>query len=120
MVNGHKISRSDSLTRIIIGKLYQWGIRFGFLLAIRDVDCDFRLIRKAKMDAIRLVSNGGSVCVELVRRLQNVGSVFAEVPVHHYRRVYGHSQFFTFRRVGAALLALSRLWFLLVLLRRAR
>lgn len=120
VVNGYKIRRNDSLTRVIIGKLYQWGITIGFLLKIRDVDCDFRLIRKAKIDAIRLISNGGSVCVELSRRLQNAGAVFREVPVHHYNRVYGSSQFFTLRQVSTTLFALIVLWFRLVLLRQTK
>lgn len=120
VVNGYKIRRNDSLTRIIIGALYQWGIRLGFLLKIRDVDCDFRLIRKQKLNAITLTSNGGSICVELTRRLQNIGAVFKEVPVHHYNRVYGSSQFFTLRRVGTTLLTLIVLWFRLVLLRQTK
>lgn len=120
VVNGYKIKRNDSLARIVIGKIYQWGIKIGFMLKIRDVDCDFRLIRKTKLDAIALISNGGSMCVELTRRLQNAGSVFREVPVHHFDRVYGHSQFFTFRRVASTLLVLCKLWILLVLLCRTK
>lgn len=118
VVNGYKIKRNDPLSRIIIGKTYQWGNKIIFLLKTRDVDCDFRLIRKAKIDGITLTSDGGSMCVELVKRLQNAGSVFKDVPVHHYDRVYGQSQFFTFKRVTSTLMTLMILWWHLVVLRR--
>jgi len=40
-----------------------------------------------------------------------------EVPVHHYHRAYGGSQFFNFSRVGRTLWELSTLWIKLKLLR---
>ena len=46
LVNGYKISRSDPLGRIIIGKIYHHTMRLLFGFTIRDVDCDFRLIRR--------------------------------------------------------------------------
>jgi len=42
------------------------------------------------------------------------------VPVHHYHRAYGSSQFFNFRRVGRVGVDLIRLWVKLVLLRSVR
>jgi hypothetical protein len=36
------------------------------------------------------------------------------VPVHHYHRTYGKSQFFNFPRVGRTLVDLMRLWVELV------
>jgi hypothetical protein len=42
------------------------------------------------------------------------------VPVHHYHRAYGQSQFFNFRRVGRVGIDLIQLWIELVLLRGLR
>src|SRR5690606_1984240 len=44
LVNGYKISRSDPLHRIVIGRLYHHTVRTLFGLKVRDVDCDFRMM----------------------------------------------------------------------------
>jgi hypothetical protein len=78
---------------------------------LRDVDCDFRLIRRAVFDRVSLRSDSGTICLELVKKLQDCGFRFIEVPVHHYHRAFGRSQFFNFRRVlrtGRQLLGLWR------------
>jgi hypothetical protein len=70
-----------------------------FGMRLRDVDCDFRLFRREILDVIRLESRSGAVCVEMVKKIQDFGFVFAEVTVHHYFRQYGKSQFFNWRRL---------------------
>ena len=87
-----------------------------FNLKIRDVDCDFRLIRKSALDRIQLTQDSGVICLELVRKLQTSGARFAEVGVSHYFRMYGKSQFFNFRRVAAVGAGVMRLWWQLVVL----
>src|SRR6476659_2276300 len=54
MVNGYKISRSDPLHRIIIGRLYHHIVSLMFGLTVRDVDCDFRLMRRTILERINL------------------------------------------------------------------
>ena len=46
LVNGYKISRSDPLHRIVIGRIYHHIVKLLFGLTVRDVDCDFRLMRR--------------------------------------------------------------------------
>lgn len=111
IVNGYKIKRHDPLHRVIVGYIYQWVIRLAFLLPIRDIDCDFRLIRRKVFGSIELTSNTGTITVELVKKIQNAGFRFAEAPVSHYFRMYGTSQFFNFKRVIATLWRLGGLWF---------
>jgi glycosyltransferase involved in cell wall biosynthesis len=118
MVQGYKIARSDPLNRKIIGRVYHNLVNFLFNLQMRDVDCDFRLIRRSVFDAIELKSDSGIICVELMTKFRQAGGVLTEVPVHHYHRAYGVSQFFNFRRVGRVGLDLLRLWLRLRLLRR--
>lgn len=117
-VNGYKIARSDPLHRKIIGKLYHSTVRALFGLRLRDVDCDFRLIRRSVLDRITLKSNSGVICVELMKKLQDSGCVIAEVPVHHYHRAYGGSQFFNVPRIYRSLRGLAELWWDLVLLKK--
>ncbi len=114
-VNGYKIGRSDPLHRIIIGRLYHWTVRIAFGLRLRDVDCDFRLFRKSIFDRVELTKSSGVICVELVKKVQDAGYSIREVPVHHYHRAYGKSQFFNFPRVIRTLYDLFRLWVDLVI-----
>jgi glycosyltransferase involved in cell wall biosynthesis len=115
MVNGYKISRSDPWYRTVIGRIYHWIAKLAFGLRLRDVDCDFRLMRRAIFDKVHLESNSGVICVEMMKKIQDAGFKIAEVPVHHYHRAYGRSQFFNFSRTFRVGLDLMRLWAKLVL-----
>ena len=110
VVNGYKISRSDPLGRIIIGRLYHWAMKLLFGFKLRDVDCDFRLIRRAALERVTLTSNTGMICLELVKKLQDAGCTFAEVPVHHYHRAYGKSQFFNLPRIARTMTDILSFW----------
>ena len=114
-VNGYKIGRSDPLHRIIIGRLYHWTVRLAFGLELRDVDCDFRLFRRTIFDTVEMTKSSGVICVELMKKVQDAGFRIRQVPVHHFHRAYGKSQFFNFGRVARTLLDLTRLWIDLVI-----
>ena len=120
VVQGYKIQRHDPLHRIIIGKLYHAVVSTMFGLSVRDVDCDFRLIRRNVFDVVDLTQDSGVICVELMTKIEQAGFRITEVPVHHYHRAYGQSQFFNFRRVGRVGVDLLKLWTKLVLLGGAR
>ena len=113
-VNGYKISRHDPLHRVVIGRAYHWFVKIAFSLRLRDVDCDFRLMRRRVFEKVRLTRSSGVICVELMKKVQEHGFRIAEVPVHHFHRSYGKSQFFNFPRVFRTLVDLSRLWWELV------
>jgi len=99
VVNGYKIERHDNTSRKISGAIYNNLAHRLFRLPISDVDCDFRLVRRSAIDRISLDSSSGAICVELIGKLSSAGCTFREVPVHHYSRPHGRSQFFTPRRV---------------------
>jgi glycosyltransferase involved in cell wall biosynthesis len=120
VVQGYKLRRADGMIRRVIGRMYHRFVAFFFGLRIRDTDCDFRLIRQSKLDEIELVYTTGVICVELVRKLQDSGARFTEVGVHHYRRVYGKSEFFRLPAIARTLWDLAGLWVSLVALRRGR
>jgi glycosyltransferase involved in cell wall biosynthesis len=120
VVQGYKLNRADSLARKVIGRVYHWFVSFMFGLRVRDTDCDFRLIRRSKLEAIQLEKTTGVICVELVRKLQDTGARFTEVGVHHYPRSHGRSQFFKLTSVVQTLWDLAKLWVQLVVLGRGR
>jgi len=115
VVNGYKISRNDPFIRIVIGAIYNFGVKFFFGLRLKDVDCDYRLMRRSIFSTIELESSTGSICVEMIKKIQDAGFRFAEVPVSHYHRQYGHSQFFNWRRLLRTARHLLILWRKLVL-----
>jgi len=116
-VNGWKISRSDPLHRIVIGRVYHHTVKLLFGLKVRDVDCDFRLMRRRIFDVVRLEKNSGVICLEMMKKFQDAGFRVAEVPVHHYHRAYGKSQFFNFRRIARTGIDVLKLWWALVVRR---
>ena len=120
MVNGYKISRSDPLHRIIIGRLYHHIVSLMFGLTVRDVDCDFRLMRRSIFDRIQLHKTSGVICLEMMKKIHDARFRIIEVPVHHYHRAFGKSQFFNFRRILKTGVDVLRLWFVLVILRQHR
>jgi glycosyltransferase involved in cell wall biosynthesis len=115
LVNGYKISRSDPLHRIVIGRVYHHTVKLLFGLKVRDVDCDFRLMRRAIFDRVVLEKNSGVICLEMMKKIQDAGFRIAEVPVHHYHRAFGKSQFFNFRRLFRTGVDVMKLWFALVI-----
>ena len=116
-VNGWKISRSDPLHRIIIGRVYHHTVKLLFGLKVRDVDCDFRLMRRRIFDVVHLEKDSGVICLEMMKKFQDAGFRVAEHPVNHYHRTYGKSQFFNFPRIWRTAIDVMKLWWALVIRR---
>jgi hypothetical protein len=116
-INGYKISRSDPFHRIVIGRVYHHTVKLLFGLHVRDVDCDFRLLRRSIFERVRLEKDSGVICLEMMKKVTDAGFRIAEVPVHHYHRTHGTSQFFNFRRIAKTGVDVMKLWFALVIRR---
>ena len=119
MVNGYKISRSDPRHRIVAGLVYRQIMKLMFRLNIKDVDCDFRLFRRKLLERTQLTCDSGVICVEMVKRFQDRGCQIVEIPVHHYHRYHGSSQFFSARHLRRVFIQLFGAWWRLVV-RRGR
>src|SRR5499427_10318597 len=117
LVNGYKISRSDPLHRIVIGRVYHHTVKLLFGLTVRDVDCDFRMMRRSIFDTVHLEKNSGVICLEMMKKITDGGFRIAEVPVHHYHRAYGKSQFFNFPRLYRTAIDVMKLWWALAIRR---
>jgi len=118
LVNGYKVKRSDPWYRILIGEIYRRTMRRVFNLSIRDVDCDFRLFRRAILRNVSLESKSGVICVEMAKKFELAGVRMAEVPVSHYPRLHGASEFFRIRHLTHTFSGLIRIWWNLVLARK--
>jgi glycosyltransferase involved in cell wall biosynthesis len=118
MVQGYKIGRGDPWYRKVIGRVYHHVVKVAFRLHVRDTDCDFRLFRRSLFEQMPLQSQTGVICVELVRRFERSGAEFVEIPVHHYFRPHGKSQFFRLPQIARSARQLGQLWWTIVARRR--
>ena len=114
VVQGYKTKRLDPWYRILVGKAYQHIMKFMFGLKITDVDCDFRLIKRSLFERVTLEKSGGVICLEMIKKFHDANAVFVEVPVNHFFRAYGRSQFFNFKRVFRVGTDVLELWWALV------
>ena len=117
IVQGWKLTRGDSWYRKVIGRVYHHVVKVLFRLRVRDTDCDFRLFRRSLFTARPLVSTSGVICVEMMRSFQDQGARFVEVPVHHFFRPSGRSQFFRLPAIARSGRQLLALWWRIVVRR---
>jgi glycosyltransferase involved in cell wall biosynthesis len=118
LVNGYKVKRADAWYRIWIGAMYRRAMRWAFRLSIRDVDCDFRLFRRYIFEKISLESRSGVICVEMAKKFEQAGFRMVEVPVSHYPRLHGRSEFFRVRHLVYTFKGLLKIWWMLIASRR--
>jgi hypothetical protein len=74
-------------------------------------------MRRVIFDTVNLEKNSGVICLEMMKKIQDAGFRIAEVPVHHYHRAFGRSQFFNFRRLAKTAVDVAKLWYVLVVRR---
>ena len=68
LVNGYKISRSDPMHRIIIGRIYHHTVKRLFGLPVRDVDCDFRMMRRGILESVGHERTSGVKSVVIIKK----------------------------------------------------
>ena len=105
-------------TASVIGRVYHWFVKLAFGLRLRDVDCDFRLMRRSVFEKVTLTRSLG-------RHLRRADEEGAGPRLPHRRRcrcttstaATARASSSTSRRVGRTLVDLSRLWVELVVRR---
>lgn len=110
IVQGYKIGRGDPWYRKVIGRCYHHTVKLLFRLPVRDTDCDFRMFRRRLVSDRPLTSSSGVICVEMMHSFREQGARFVEVPVHHYARPSGRSQFFRVPAIARSARQLLSLW----------
>lgn len=89
LVIGYRNPRRDLLPRLVFG----WGwwlvvtLLFGY--AARDVDCAFKLLRRAVWERVQVASGGATFSAELLVKARRCGYRIVELPVSHYPRAAG-------------------------------
>jgi hypothetical protein len=86
IADGYKIKRAERLQREAPGAVCNRLAHLLFNIPIRDVDCDFRPLRRRGVGGIGLFSPGGSIRVGPAHKLRRAG--FAAAAVGHRRRAH--------------------------------
>lgn len=89
IVSGYRLDRKDNLIRKFGGWAWTTVNRFAFSLNIRDIDCAFKLYKRAIFDDITMESTGALIDTEILARAARKGYTITQKGVHHYPRVAG-------------------------------
>ncbi|HEY6759530.1 MAG TPA: glycosyltransferase family 2 protein [Baekduia sp.] len=89
LVAGYRIDRADPPARRLAAHAWNRLMRRTFGVAVRDVDCAFKLVRGDAVRALDLRSDGAMVSTELLVRSAEAGLRVGEVGVHHRPRNAG-------------------------------
>lgn len=108
-VVGYRQARSDPFARRLNAAAWNALVRLLFRLPVRDVNCAFKLFRRAALEGIETEADGAMVSTELLARICRRGHRIVEVPVAHFPRRAGAPTGGNPRVVARAFLELFRL-----------
>ena len=91
IVCGYRADRKDHLMRKLNALGWNTLVRLLFGRLCRDIDCGFKLFRRAVLDHVTLVSDGAMIDTEFLAGARARGFRIAEVPVTHLPRVAGQA-----------------------------
>jgi glycosyltransferase involved in cell wall biosynthesis len=91
LIAGFRAPRRDPFLRVLYGKGWSMLCTLLFGYTVRDVDCGFKLLRRAMVDELakQVASRGATFSIEWLVRAKRAGYRFAELPVSHRPRVAG-------------------------------
>lgn len=112
LVIGYRIKRRDPLFRILFKKGWKLSLFAFFGLTLKDVDCGFKMIRRAVLEKIpRLESTRGAMInAELAIKAKKYGFMLTQMGVNHYPRLSGKPTGASIRVIIKSFLDLLRLW----------
>lgn len=107
IVSCYRLNRQDNLVRKINGWLWTQVVCLAFSLKVRDVDCAFKLYRRAIFDKMKMESTGALIDTEILARAARRGYRITQRGVHHYPRTAGRQ---TGANLRVILRAFKELW----------
>jgi glycosyltransferase involved in cell wall biosynthesis len=110
VVVGNRTHRADALVRRINGKAWTILVRLMFGLRISDMDCGFKLFRRALLENMELHARGAMITTELMARLAGSKARICEVEVKHLPRLTGEQSGANFRVIARAFKELFALY----------
>jgi len=110
VVIGFRKERKDPFHRKLYAKTWNVLIRLFLGLAIKDLNCAFKLIKKSALAGTSLRSSGAMISAELLLRAKLSGARFKEVGVSHKPRLFGRQTGGNPKVILRALVELLRLY----------
>jgi glycosyltransferase involved in cell wall biosynthesis len=109
-VFGFRVGRRDPPLRKLVSAVFNRLASLAFGMAVRDLNCSFKLFRRERIQSLPLESNDFFVDTELVARIHRAGWRYVQRGVRHYPRSAGRS---TVRPsdVPRTFTSLVRMWF---------
>jgi len=106
---GYRARRADRWLRRVNTAAWNLLVRTLFALPVRDVNCAFKLVRRAALGSLVPEACGAMVSTELLVRLCHRGGRIVEVPIEHFPRRDGRPSGAAPRVVLRAFVELARL-----------
>lgn len=89
IVCGYRMNRQDNFVRRMNGRLWTKMTCLLFSLRLRDIDCAFKLYKRAIFNDLKMESTGALISTEVLARAARKGYRITERGVHHYPRTAG-------------------------------
>lgn len=91
IVSGYRMNRQEGRLRKFNAFCWTRLVCFMFRLNLKDIDCAFKLYKRAIFDDIEMVSTGALIDTEILARAARKGYTITQLGVHHYPRRAGAS-----------------------------
>lgn len=89
IVSCYRMNRQDTAIRRLNGWLWTKLNGLLFSMNVRDIDCAFKLYKRAIFDNIKMESQGALIDTEILARASRKGYRITQRGVHHYPRTAG-------------------------------
>jgi glycosyltransferase involved in cell wall biosynthesis len=89
VVVGYRAPRQDPWMRLLNARGWNILNRIFFGLHVRDIDCAFKIFKRALIQNLVLSSEGAMINAEILIKLKQAGVAIKEVPVSHLPRRAG-------------------------------
>src|SRR5512143_4037294 len=89
LVSGWRVNRQDNFIRRLNGRGWNTVVMILFGRTIHDIDCGFKVFRRAVLNQIHIESNGAMIDTEMLAEMRARGFKVRDVPVTHLPRTAG-------------------------------
>jgi len=110
IVAGYRAKRHDPFHRRINALGWNVMVRLALGIKIRDIDCAFKLFRRAVFDQVQIRCVGAMVNTEILAQATRLGMRIHQVKVNHFPRRYGKQSGANVHVIIKAFRELGRLW----------
>lgn len=107
---GVRVNRNDPFYRIVNAKAYNLLVRLLFGLKVRDIDCAFKLIKKAVIEKISLESESQFISAEFLIKAKKKGFRLLQCGVTHLPRQKGNPTGNSAKAIINSFKELFKLW----------